>query len=197
MLALVLMAYEFANKQRGLTPGDVVRPDFQTFFREFERGLTRHGGTLTHSTGTLMEEMVKRGPSQYDALLLYENLAIEHMKMARENWGDEGDLQVVYPDPNIWNEHPYYILDVPWSSPAERKAAAEFLDFLMSEPIQKLALEDGFRPGNSSVSVRYTGSPLLANERQGVRIEIPLRLCEPPRADVLSSLLSSFQRAQH
>ncbi len=152
MLALVLMAYEFAGKHRDLTLDDITRPDFQAWFRGFERALSRHGGKLTHSTGTLMQEMVKRGPSQYDALLVYENLAIEYMKLAREHWGDDGGLRVIYPDPNIWNDHPYYILDVPWSGPAERKAAAEFLAFLMTEPIQRLAVTDGFRPGNPSVS---------------------------------------------
>ena len=92
--------------------------------------MTRHGGSLTDSTGTLMEEMVLRGPSQYDCLVLYENLAIDYMKAARERWGE---LCVDYPDPNLWNEHPYYILDVPWSEaePAQAAAAA-FLDFLMS-----------------------------------------------------------------
>lgn len=64
----------------------------------------------------------------------------------------------------------------------------------MTEPIQQLALGDGFRPGNPSVSPRYPGSPLLENERCGVRIDVALRLCEPPRAEVISSLLASFQR---
>jgi ABC-type sulfate transport system substrate-binding protein len=194
MLALMLMAYEFAGKQRDLSLADVTRPDFQEWFGKFERSLARHGGSLTHSTGTLMQEMVKRGPSQYDALLVYENLAVEFVKIAREHWGDEGELRVVYPELNIWNDHPYYILDVPWSSAAERRAAADFLAFLMTEPIQRLALRDGFRPGNLSVSPRFPGSPLIENERYGVRVEIALRLCEPPRAEVLSSLLASFQR---
>ncbi len=196
MLALVLMAYEFAGKHRDLTLADVTRPEFQEWFRSFERALTRHGGKLTHSTGTLMQEMVKRGPSQYDGLLVYENLAVEYMTLAREHWGDDGVLRVVYPDPNIWNDHPYYILDVPWSGPAQRKAAGEFLAFLMTEPIQRLAVADGFRPGNASVSPHYPGSPLSENERHGVRIDAALRLCDPPKADVLNALLSSFQRLE-
>ena len=27
-----------------------------------------------------------------------------------------GEFRVDYPEPNIWNEHPLYILDVPWSN---------------------------------------------------------------------------------
>ena len=71
-----------------------------------------------------MREMVLRGPSQYDCLLIYENLAIDYLEAARDRWGE---LHVDYPEPNMWNEHPYYILDVPWSDPAQRAAAAEYL----------------------------------------------------------------------
>jgi hypothetical protein len=191
LVALVLMAYGNANKQRGLTVEDITRPPFREWLTTFERGVTRHGGSLTHSTGTLMEEMIKRGPSQYDCLLVYENLAIDYMKQARDRWGEQGELYVSYPDPNLWNEHPYYILDVPWSGPRERAAAADFLAFLMSEPIQRRALDHGFRPGNPSVSVTFPDSPLVKNRKSGLRLDVP-RICEPPRADVVDRLLSAF-----
>jgi hypothetical protein len=196
LLTLVLMAYDFAHKARGLTPADVTAPEFTTWLTSFERGVSRHGGKLTHSTGTLMEEMVKRGPSQYDCLILYENLVIDYMKAARERWGKQGELAVVYPDPNIWNEHPYYILDVPWSGVAERKAAEDFLEFLMSEPVQRRALDHGFRPGNSSVGVDFPTSPLVANAASGLSVAVPA-MCEPPHADVVTNLLGAFRRLEH
>ena len=68
-----------------------------------------------------MQEMVLRGRSQYDCLLIYENLAIAYLGAARDRWGE---LQVDYPEPNIWNEHPFYILDVPWSDSRKRAAAS-------------------------------------------------------------------------
>jgi ABC-type sulfate transport system substrate-binding protein len=140
-----------------------------------------------------MREMVLRGPSQYDCLVIYENLAIDYLEAARDRWGE---LHVDYPEPNIWNEHPYYILDVPWSNPRQREAAGTFLKFLMSEPIQKRALEHGFRPGNPSVSVRFPESPLIRHERQGLKIDLP-RMCEPPTDDVMQSLLASFRRIEN
>jgi hypothetical protein len=91
----------------------------------------------------------------------------------------------------MWNEHPYYILDVPWSEPAHRAAAEEYLKFLMSQPVQERALEHGFRPGNPEVSVRSADSPLLRHAKQGLRIELP-RMCEPPRANIVKKLLASF-----
>ena len=190
LLVLVLMAYEFSHKEHGLSSSDVTATAFQDWLERFERGVARPGGSLTHSTGTLMREMVLRGPSQYDCLLIYENLAIDYLGAAKDRWGE---LHVDYPEPNIWNEHPFYILDVPWSNARQRTAAAAFLKFLMSEPIQKRALEHGFRPGNPEVSVRFPESPLLSYASHGVRIDLP-RMCDPPRDEVLQHLLASSRR---
>jgi serine/threonine protein kinase len=192
LLTLVLMAYEYSKKERGLTLADITQPGFQKWLQEFEQGVARPSGSLTHSTGTLMREMVQRGPSQYDCLMLYENLVIDYFEAARDHWGD---LHVVYAEPNIWNDHPYYILDVPWSSAEQRVAAAEFLKFLMSEPIQRRALEHGFRPGNPDVPVRFPTSPLVRHEAEGVKLDLP-RMCEPPQADVVNDLLASFRRIE-
>lgn len=30
-------------------------------------------------------------------------------------WERRGELHIAYAEPNLWNEHPYSILDVPWS----------------------------------------------------------------------------------
>jgi hypothetical protein len=193
--ALVLMAYEFTGKQRALTVGDIAEQRFQDWLRSFERAITRHGSSLTHSTGTLMEEMVLRGPSQYDCLLVYENLAIEYMDAAIQRWGSDGELYVAYPKPNVWNEHPYYILDVPWSDDQQRKAAAEFQKFLMSESIQRRALENGFRPGNPTVAVNSAESPLVRSQKNGLKINLPI-ISEPPSADVTRNMLGAFRRLE-
>ena len=188
LMTLVLMAYEFSKKERNLSHNDVTQAGFQQWLHDFEQGVARPGGSLTSSTGTLMREMVLRGPSQYDCLLIYENLAIDYLEAARDRWGE---LHADYPEPNIWNEHPYYVLDVPWSDRRQREAAGEFLMFLMSEPIQKRALQHGFRPGNPSVSLRFAESPLIQHARQGLKIDLP-RMCEPPKDEVLQDLLAKF-----
>jgi hypothetical protein len=191
-LTLILMAYEFRDKLRDLSVDEVTGSDFRVWLAEFERRVTRPSGTLTASTGTLMQEMVNKGPSQYDCLLLYENLAIEYMDAARSRWGEQGELFVIYPDPNIWNDHPFYILDVPWSSASQRAAAHDFVEFLVSEPIQRKALDYGFRPGNSFVPVSLAESPLVKYKASGLKVNIP-RICEPPRSAVVTSLLAEFE----
>jgi hypothetical protein len=193
--ALVLIAYEITGKQRGLTVSDISDEGFQAWLRSFEREITRHGDSLSPSTGTLMEEMVLRGPSRYDCLLVSENLALDSIAAAIQRWGTEGELYVAYPDPNVWNDHPYYILDVPWSDDRQRETAADFLKFLMSEPVQRRALEHGFRPSNPAVLVNSPESLLVRHQKYGVKINLPVT-SEPPSADVTTNLLESFRRLE-
>ncbi len=193
LLTLVSMAYGYAKKEYNLSVADVTEPGFLEWLREFERGVIRTRGSLLGSTGDLMKEMVLRGPTDYDCLLVYENLAIDNLGPARDRWGE---LQVDYPEPNIWNDHPYYILDVPWSDARQRAAAAEFLKFLMTEPIQERALELGFRPGNPSVSLRFDASPFVKNAKHGLKIDVA-HMSEPPRAQVVQQLLDSFSTLEN
>jgi serine/threonine protein kinase len=195
LLTLVLLAYKYSNKQRSLKLADVQKPEFQTWLNQFEKGVVGRGRSFSSSTGKLMDGMIQRGPTDYDCLLVYENLAVDSMPRARGRWREAGQLQVVYPDPNIWNENPYYILNVPWSGDAERDAAARFLTFLMSPPIQRRALDYGFRPGDLSVPVDSSESPLVKASEFGIRIDLP-PMCEPPSADVVSALLELVPKTE-
>src|SRR5262245_28683235 len=58
LVTLVLMAYEHAGKDAGLSLADITKPEFQEWMQKFERGVARPGGELSNSTGTLMREMV-------------------------------------------------------------------------------------------------------------------------------------------
>jgi ABC-type glycerol-3-phosphate transport system substrate-binding protein len=187
LMTLVLMAYDYHQKSRGLTLQDILDPGFVAWLRDFERGVSG----LSNSTGNLMREMVLKGPSAYDALVVYESVAVDYLKNAEGRWGE---LRVVYPPRNAWNENPYYVLDVPWSSPEQREAAGKFLDFLLSEPVQKQSLVHGFRPGNPAVPVRFPGSPFVAYERFGLSVDLGTA-CETPRAEVLNNLLAGWERA--
>jgi hypothetical protein len=62
-------------------------------------------------------------------VMVYENLALANLGTAEERWGK---IRMVYPRRSVWNENPYYILNVPWSTPEHRDAARLFQDFLLS-----------------------------------------------------------------
>ncbi|HLX06926.1 MAG TPA: substrate-binding domain-containing protein [Thermoanaerobaculia bacterium] len=187
LATLVLMAYDYRGKTRGLALADILDPGFNAWEQSFERAVSG----LSNSTGNMMRDMVLRGPSAYDAVVVYESVAIDYLKNAEGRWGE---LRVDYPRRNLWNENPYYILDAPWSSREQREAAGKFLDFLLSEPIQRQSLAHGFRPGNPAVPVRFAGSPFVDDQRFGLRVDLGT-VCEAPPAEVINNLLAGWERA--
>ncbi len=188
LMTIVLAAYAYQNKTKDLTLQDVVNVDFQNWLEKLERAASG----MSNSTGTMMKEMVLKGPSSYDVLFVYENVAIDYLKNAEGRWGQ---LRVVYPEYNAWNEHPYYVLNVPWSTADQQKAASVFLNFLLTDPIQKESLNHGFRPANLNVPIKFPESPFVRYASYGLQVDLQ-KICEPPKADVVNNLLASWQRLQ-
>jgi ABC-type glycerol-3-phosphate transport system substrate-binding protein len=185
---LVLAAHAYHQKTRGLTMKDILDVDFQQWLEAMERGVTG----MSNSTGNMMRDMVLKGPSSYDAVFVYESVAIDFLKNAEGRWGK---IRLVYPEYNAWNESPYYILNASWVGPAQRQAAEAFLQFLMSERVQKEALTHGFRPGDPKVPVKFSNSPFVTYAPYGVQVDLQ-KVCEPPKSDVVTNLLASWQRMQ-
>ena len=188
LMTIVLAAYAFHHKTKDLTVRDVVSADFQQWLTSLERSTSG----LSNSTGNMMKEMVLKGPSSYDAMMVYESVAIDFLKNAEGRWGQ---VRVVYPEYNAWNENPYYIINAPWSTPEQRRAAETFLAFLLTERIQREALVHGFRPANPSVPIKFAGSPFDTYAGNGVQVDLQ-KICEPPKAEVVNNLLASWQRTQ-
>ncbi len=186
LMSLMLMAYDYSGKTRDLSNKDVLNAGFQKWLADLEKGVNWE----QHSTGTLMEQMVLRGPSTFDCVSVYENVAIDYIENAAGRWGE---ITIVYPERNMWNDNPYIIIDAAWSTPEQRKAARMFADFLMEDRIQRRALEHGFRPGNPAVPVKGPDSPLTKYESRGIKFEIGT-VCQPPSGPTLATLLESWQR---
>ena len=58
------------------------------------------------------------------------------------------------------------------NSTDQKRAAGLFLDFLMSDQIQRAALEHGFRPGNLNVPVKTSDSPFVRYEASGLKVDL-------------------------
>jgi hypothetical protein len=188
--ALVLQAYGYHEKTTGLTNEDILDSDFQAWLDEVQEAVLE----FPDSTGTLMENVVRFGPSKYDFIVVYENLAIGNIETAEGRWGP---ISVYYPPANILSDHPYAILNAEWVSDDQREAAAQFRDFLLSEEIQEVALNDyGFRPANTSVAFDSPDSPFTRFESYGVQADIAQSVEVPP-ASVLNELISLWDRKDY
>jgi ABC-type Fe3+ transport system substrate-binding protein len=185
---LVLLTYAYHNKTTGLTTQDVLDQAYQQWLDGIENSVLEFG----NSTGTFMKNMINFGPGKYDFVVVYENLAIENVEAARGRWGQ--DLRVYYPPATIFSDHPYTILNAEWVSDEQREAARLFRDFLLSEEIQALAIEYGFRPASSRVSVSSSDSPFVRYAEYNVRAEDLPPQIDIPDAEVLHGLLDLWRR---
>ena len=190
MVTLLLEAHEFHKKSQGLAMQDIVNSDFQTWFRSLETKALR---PFPSSTGSMVEEMILKAPASYDVVMAYENLALDWMDAAKSRT-NTGGFHLIYPERNFWNDNPYYILDVPWSSDAQRKAAQEFLDFLRSDRIQAEAVNKGFRPANLKVSMKGSESPFVKHAAAGVKLDLN-NIVEAPKSDIIFNLRHSWKQA--
>ncbi len=185
---IVLMTYDYFGKTSGLTAADILsNPGYQKWFLEIEQSISQFGD----STGNYMKDIVAYGPSMYDVVAVYESVAIEQAANAA---GRYGALRVYYPPATLMSDHPFCALSADWVTPEEARAAQMFVDFLLSQPAQELALfEHGYRPVDPSIALDRAGSPFIRYAANGLRIDLPKQVETPP-GNVLNTLLDFWSR---
>jgi hypothetical protein len=184
---LLLMTYNYFEKDTGLSGGDVLDPGYQAWYSDFGRNVAKFGD----STGTFMEEIVAYGPSLYDLVAVYESTAIEQAENAL---GRYGELQVYYPPVTHLSDHPFCVLQAEWVTPQEARAAQMFVDFLTGPEMQEVALlQHGFRPVDRDISLDQAGSPFQRYAANGLRIDLPPEVETPP-GSVLNTMLDFWTR---
>lgn len=173
MMAVILETAVAANKEPAeLTVEDLTNPQIKKWLTQLESRAVYYG----KSTGFLAEQMISTGPDRMNVVVAYESLVIEKNKggepLAR--WGEK--LVAVYPQKGtLSSDHPFCIVNAPWTKDPEiRKAAEEFLRFLLRGDIQAKAMETGFRPENKTVQI----SSEIFNSNYGVSLDIPCKILD-------------------
>ena len=102
----------------------------------------------------------------------------------------EVPLVAVYPkEGTLVADHPWVVLRAPWVDEAKQRAAAEFLDYLQSEPIQTRFQEAGFRTSEGRAG------PQLS-EANGLLPDQPARVLAPPAPKVVAAALQNWNAAR-
>ncbi len=184
---LILMAFSHFGKPTLEIP-DVLNADFQAFVQRIEKGVPQFAA----SSGQFMKDMILYGPSKFDLVVAYENLAIEQIPNAQGRWGN---LKIYYPERTMWSTNPAAVLQADWVTAGQRAAGKLLLDFLRSRPIQERAVHYGFRPADPAVPVitAAADNPFHSAQAFGVKVELPPAI-DAPAGPVIRNLMEMWNR---
>lgn len=147
----------------------------QRWLRRCEAGLEE-----IPSDARSLTEALSYGPARYDGVVTYEHLALPLFERVESHPSGLHKLVLIYPKPMLLARHPAVILD---GNDAQRLVAQRWLRFLIGPEMQQKAMDVGFRPVNTAVSLRDATkgpNPFLRLRRYGVVLEP--RYLEAPRA---------------
>jgi hypothetical protein len=186
LAAMIAAAGEYYDRTN-ISVADVTNPDFQKWLAQLMGALTDLGGSGAYTA----EDFALFGYSAGDGGQLLESDLLNNMAGIQTRWSDP--LVIRYPKYVTWFDFPFSIWMGPETTAAEKNAALQFEQFLLSPEMQKLAVQQGLRPVSSDVSVTE-GDTLFNRWRdQGVEAVVPrtTRMSSPDR-DVLLTLLRWF-----
>ena len=197
--SLVAQYYAFAGKQDDLSQEDIDNPDVEQKARDVESAVVHYGDTTLTFLNHLYEADRRGAPLSYASAV-----AVEEQSVVNYNEGnpdgklDPGEkpkvphekLVAIYPkEGTLFSDNPYIVLDAKWVSADQKKAAAKFGEFVQQPANQRLALQYGFRPGNSSVAL---GAPIDAKHGLDPAQPQGTTLGQPDPPEVLKALIDRW-----
>ena len=150
MLMMAEVAYSTLDTTGGLTPGLIQSQPVENAAREIEVH-TYHYGIQSRA---LLDLMTKKGPSYLHAVFTAEAEVLKANQDHAADLARLGDTLVfVFPAKGTyWTEQPYCILDgAEWVDQEEREAAQIFLNYLLEQPQQALAIDKYLRPVDTTI----------------------------------------------
>ncbi|MBA2608532.1 MAG: substrate-binding domain-containing protein [Actinobacteria bacterium] len=189
--------YAATGKQSDLTLEDVNRAEVDTFMRGVESSVVHYGDTtLSFLNNLYRNDRAGLGLTYVSALAVEETSIVAYNRGNPDGVLDPGEqprpprvpLVAVYPkDGTLFSDNPFFVLDAPWVTAAQKKAARLFESFVQRPANQKRVLRFGFRPGNPDVPV---GEPISA--KFGVDPAQPTTTLGVPEPAVLVRLIAKW-----
>jgi Ca-activated chloride channel family protein len=176
LLAIVQAA---ESKPDAVTVEDIQKPIVQASVSTFE-GTVSWFSTSTDQLGQTMRD---RGTAYLGAAVMYESTVVNY-------GGGDPDIVPIYPfEGTFVATHPACVNS---SASAENQEAARlFRDYLLEQETQQLAVANGLRPVNDSVTI---GPPL--DPAYGVDLSQPEVVFSPPTVDTLYAVQDLWQAAR-
>jgi hypothetical protein len=183
LAAMIAAAGEYYDRTN-ITVDDVNNPQFQKWLGELMSSVT----SLSGGSAYTVEDFSLFGYSEGDGGQLLESDLLTNMQGIKTRWADP--LVIRYPKYVTWFDFPFSIWMGPETTAAEKNAALQFEQYLLSPEVQKAAVAQGLRPVTNDVSVTDGNTLFTQYKDQGVEAVVPRtqRMASPGR-DVLLSLL--------
>jgi ABC-type Fe3+ transport system substrate-binding protein len=186
LAAMIAAAGEYYDKPN-ISVAEVTDPKFQKWLKELMGSLTDVSGASAYTA----EDFALFGYSVGDGGQLLESDLLNSMAGIQKRWSDP--LVIRYPKYVTWFDFPFSIWVGPETTAADKNAALQFQQFLLSPEMQQLAVKQGLRPVNNQVSITEGDNLFTQWKGQGIEAVVPrtTRMATPSR-DVLQALLRWF-----
>jgi hypothetical protein len=183
LAAMIAAAGEYYDRTN-ISVADVNDPKFQQWLGELMSSVT----SLSGGSAYTVEDFALFGYSEGDGGQMLESDLLTNMQGIKTRWADP--LVIRYPKYVTWFDFPFSIWMGPETTAAEKNAALQFEQYLLTPDVQKEAVAEGLRPVNNDVSVTAGDTLFTRYKDQGVEAVVPrtARMASPGR-DVLLSLL--------
>lgn len=183
LLATTAEFYAGSGKTARLTQADLSAPAVQDYVRKVERTIQQYGG---ESEDQVLVRLLNQSQRTLDAFVAQEALVVRFNRQAR---GEK--LVALYPrEGTLWMDHPLALLEGPWLTQDHRRAFKEFSDFLRTPPLQRIVLQEGYRPADLGISLDDADSQIKT--ANGVDPAQPQTLLPTPSYGVLESLRNAW-----
>lgn len=167
---------------RALTINAVRNADIQEGVREIEQ-LIRHYSSRT----TEFREYIAQGTDYLDFVALEENDLI-YINQGKTSLQPPEKLVALYPkEGTFWHEHPMGIVNADWVTAEQREAARVFIEYMLTEPIQRVVMDNGFRPANPNVPLGFPFVP-----ENGITVAGPPEVLDVPAPEVIAEIQQSW-----
>ena len=154
---------------------------YQGEVQSIQSKVTRYGT----STSSLARDMVKNGPYWATIASVYEYSVIA----ANSNSQGNDKYEAIYPKATFTSNMRGILPNAPWVSEDEKAAAEQFITYLRTSEVQKIATAAGLRPGVPGVSLSSKFSPQF-----GVDPKARYSNLRPPQPEVVAAMIQSWQQ---
>jgi Ca-activated chloride channel homolog len=195
--ALIAQNYAAIDKTRDLTSEDLDTSGVAQFNQSVESAVVHYGDTtLTFLNNWYRADQDGTGLQYVSAIAVEEKSVIDYNLGNPDGKLDPGEelrppripLVAIYPkEGTLYSDNPFFIVEAPWVSEAERAGAELFQEFVQQPENQQRVLEFHFRPGNPEVAI---GAPVTTEN--GVDPAQPQTLLQSPAPPVMVRLLDHW-----